>query len=379
MRVVMVSSLGEQCGVAAYTRALIGELASWTQVDLGGYPPLESARKRTVAARRVATGDVAHVQYHPDYCGSWRSPLRLLRFRAFLKRIRVPCVVTAHDVFLPLTRRPLGRRALRAFPHNVAVRPVVNGTRLGRTLRGGFLAAADHVIVHSEGVHEYLAGLGVPPERLSVLYPGIPDLPVEGSCSVRRARAWQERRLVTVFGFVTPHKGYEAVLDVVAGLPREVVLVIAGGARTVDHRNYARTLGDRIAAGPLRERVLITGYLDDPSAAALLRESDVIVLPYRPTGLSGTSYGLSVALAAERPVVASDTPYFREIAERHGAMSVYRPGELRQVLERALARGGQELAEARAFREEWRWKRVAERTHEIYERALSGRHGGSAP
>lgn len=374
----MLSSLGERCGVAAYTRALAGELASWTHVELAAYPPLGSGRKRAVAARQVAAHDLAHVQYHPDYCGCWRSPLRLLRFRAFLRRTRVPRVVTAHDVFLPLARQPLGRRALRAFAHNVAVRPVLNRTRLGRSVRGGFLAASDHVIVHSEGARECLEELGVPSQRLSVLYPGIPDLPPVGSYSLRRARGWQERRLVTVFGFVTPQKDYEAVLDVVAGMPRRVVVVIAGGARTVDHEKYVRALGAGIAAGPLRERAVITGYLDDVSAAAVLRESDAIVLPYRPTGQSGASYALSLALASERPVVASDTPYFREIAERRGAISVYGPGELNEALGRALARGGQEPTEARAFRAEWSWKRVAQRTHEIYEKVLSGSHGGPA-
>ncbi len=374
----MLSSLGEHCGVAAYTQALVGELAPWAQVELAGYPPLGSGRKRAAAARRVAAHDVAHVQYHPDYCGCWRSPLRLLRFWAFLRRIRVPRVVTAHDVFLPLARRPLGRGGFKAFAHNVALRPLLNSTGLGRSFRGRFLAAADHVIVHSKGVRECLEELGIPSGRLSVLYPGIPDLPPVGSYSLRRERRWQDRRLVTVFGFVTPQKDYEAVLDAVDGMPRRVVVVIAGGARTVDHEKHARALRDRIATGPLRERAIITGYLDDVSAAAVLRESDAIVLPYRPTGQSGTSYALSLALAAERPVVASDTPYFREIAEGHGAISVYGPGGLKEALARALARGGQEPAEARAFREEWRWKRVAQRTHEIYETALSGSHGDPA-
>jgi glycosyltransferase involved in cell wall biosynthesis len=379
VRVVMLSSLGEQCGVAAYTRALFGELTPWARVELAPYPSLEGRRRRALAARRVAAHDLAHVQYHPDYCGCWRSPLRLLRFRAFLRQTRVPRVVTAHDVFLPLAKRPLARRGSRAFAHNVAVRPALNHTRLGRSLRGGFLTAADHVIVHSERARECLQQLGVSSERLSVLYPGIPELPPAGGYSLRRARGWQERQLLTVFGFVTREKGYEALLDAVTRMPSRVVVAIAGGARTVDDERYARALGDRIAAGPLRERVIITGYLDDVGVAAVLRESDAIVLPYRPTGQSGTSYALSLALAAERPVVASDTPYFREIAERHGAIDVYGPGALGAALERALERGGREPAEARAFREEWRWKRVAQRTHEIYESVLSGARGSHAP
>lgn len=357
MRVVIVSSLEQRCGVAEYTRDFAHHLESLAQVWVVSYPLLTDPEDMAAKARRINQGDVVHVQYHPDYCGFWRTPLRLRRFLSFLKRIRIPLLITVHDLYPPkgLLGTCMTRAPLRKF------------------LLGKFLNVGGHLVVHAAGVKQFLESLGIKPEKISVLYPGVPDRSTESPYSIRTKMGWRGRKVVTVFGYVTPEKGYEVLLESLAKLPEDVVLVIAGGARDKGHERYVLDLKGHIAAGALRGRALITGYLDKGARDAVLRESDVLVLPYRNAALSGTSYALGVALAAERPIIASDTPYFREIEERYAAIKTFPQGDsaaLADALREALERGGVECTEAKLFRDTWGWQNVAEYTHEIYRRML---------
>ena len=47
------------------------------------------------------------------------------------------------------------------------------------------------------------------------------------SC-VTPVSAIEGKRVVTIFGYVTPNKGYEQTLKLLASLPQDVVLVVAG-------------------------------------------------------------------------------------------------------------------------------------------------------
>src|SRR3989338_2968119 len=102
MKVMMVSSMEQKCGVAEYTRALHKELDGLASMQLLSMPTMKSRKDVIAFADQINQGDVAHVQYDSDHCGFWRQPFRTHNFNYFLKSIRIPCIVTVHDLIYHL-------------------------------------------------------------------------------------------------------------------------------------------------------------------------------------------------------------------------------------------------------------------------------------
>lgn len=93
---------------------------------------------------------------------------------------------------------------------------------------------------------------------------------------------------------VTPLKGFDVLLDALAGLPGDSCTLDVAGSVTVEP-GFARAMQAR--ARELRVPVIFHGVLDGEPLKALLRESDVLAIPsyYEGFGISfleGMGYGL---------------------------------------------------------------------------------------
>lgn len=171
-------------------------------------------------------------------------------------------------------------------------------------------------------------------------------------------------RTVFFLGRHEPRKGLAVLLDAMAELPPDVHLWVAGtGSQTEQLRH--RTSGD--------ERIEWLGRIDDEEAAARLRAADVFCAPSR----HGESFGVVLleAMAAATPVVASDLPGYRTVAE-HATHALLVPPDdatslaaaLRAVLDDpALASRLSDAGEGRAA--EYAMDKLAERYVALYERA----------
>jgi phosphatidylinositol alpha-mannosyltransferase len=122
----------------------------------------------------------------------------------------------------------------------------------------------------------------------------------------------------TIF-FIGRHeerKGLAVLLDAVADLPGDVRLGVAGdGPQTAALQ--ARTAGD--------ERIEWLGRVTDEEAAARLRGADVFCAP----SLHGESFGVVLleAMAAGVPIVASDLPGYRNVANPEVHAVLVEPGD----------------------------------------------------
>jgi len=367
----MMSSVRQKCGVADYTRDLARDLGSLADVRLAPCPDVTSdCRQALHQIHREA--DLLHIQYHPDFFGTWRTPSIVFAFDSFLRRVRVPIVLTIHDHFSPRIEARSHPSKIRGAIFNWFVLPLINRTAYGRFVRGGFLKHARHLIVHSGGMKIALQEFGVRPESVSVLYPGVPILPDSSGIAIREIWGIDKgKRIVTLFGFVRPLKGIEIALQALVGIP-EAVLLIAGGAPDGAGEEYVTSLSSLSESLGIKERVKVTGYLAPQDAAAALVGSDAIVLPY-PETLTSASYALSYAAAAGRPLVVSDSPFFKEIQLRYNAFTVFRAGD-----QEALASAVQDVlaedrnkAGAEEFRKNESWSNTAARTFEIYRKILA--------
>jgi glycosyltransferase involved in cell wall biosynthesis len=160
---------------------------------------------------------------------------------------------------------------------------------------GALLSRAEAVLVHSEELGALART--VVKERAQVVVADIPPhLPAFPVRQVAADDAEPFNRLL-FFGTVRPYKGLDVLLQALATVP-DIELVVAG-----DIWSGGGSLRDQISQLGLRERVTIRpSYVPGPEVAALFRDVDALVLPYR----AGTaSQNVLLAHSMGVPVIAT--------------------------------------------------------------------------
>lgn len=367
MQVIFISPWKIECGVTEYAQALKKELDALADVQMIRVPTTRDRKVLLALAGQINKGDIAHIHFSQDFYGSWRYPLILHSFMFFLKHIRIPVVITVHDLTYDLSFLKINGMSLKRIFYNTVIVPFINWTPYGRFLCGRFLDAADQIIVHVNADKLSLQSLNIDAQKISLLYPGVPDIQTPNNESIREELGLKGRRLISIFGFIRPHKGYETVITIMRQLPEDVVLIIAGGLRDEGYSLYLAKLEALISSLGLQDRVKITGYLDNDRILSVLSASEVILLPYILP--RAASYALSYAIAARRPVITSNTTFFSEIEQKYSAIKTFKitdPQAIARIISEALDCHGQEAQGAAEYRKIWSWKNVAEKTYKIY-------------
>ncbi|GBC97602.1 Alpha-D-kanosaminyltransferase [bacterium HR17] len=309
MHLAMVTSWRVPCGIARYTEELVGALQQLPNCQvtvLPAGPQVWQADGRKVGwwwersywcevARYANDADLVHVQFAPHFFGGFRPLRNLLPF--FLSRLRRPTVVTVHEVdvtghsFQGAFKRWMQRRWWRAC----LVRRLIATTHF---------------------VAEQLRRLGY--EAVTVIPMWVPALPHRPSTQAAKERLGVTDKFVLVaFGFIGARRNYEMLLEALPQLPKDTLLVLAGGPHPLDRSGYYARLMQRLSEHPLRQRVFVTGYLPDEAVDEWLAAADVVLAPFQQ--LSGSA-SVMRALAHEKPIIASDLPPLRELAEASGAL-----------------------------------------------------------
>ncbi|MFT4240939.1 MAG: FkbM family methyltransferase [Acidovorax sp.] len=156
------------------------------------------------------------------------------------------------------------------------------------------------VTISRANVQDVSRLLGVPPERISMVYNGVTALPAAREVDVKLP----ERPFLVFLGSDDHHKNLDIVLQAYAQLRDEAVdLVMIGDNRTCEPK--VRALG-------LQERVHFLGKLDDGSVGYVLSRAKALVFPslYEGFGLPP----LEAALLGT-PSLCSDRPAMNEIID----------------------------------------------------------------
>jgi len=241
----------------------------------------------------------------------------------------VPFVVTVHDLIHLRNPNPLAvlyarqmiGRAVRKSRRVLTVSETVK-----REIVSTFGCADDHVVVTPNGVDERFSPLGPAAEGRYFLYAGNDK----------------------------PHKNVDVLVDAIAHVDG-ASLVLTGGAF------------DRFRE---RERVIISGFVDDSELAALYRGAIALVMPSREEG-----FGLPAleAMASGCAVITSNAPALVEItadAALHAdANAASIADSMRRIasdesLRRTLASRGIERAKT------FSWTRCADVTRGAYRAAI---------
>lgn len=227
------------------------------------------------------------------------------------------------------------------------------------------LSRGAHVVTPSRTVAEQVREhYDLPEERVTATPLGVdaawfsasPPVPGAPGAAGPAAAAAAGDYLVFV-GSLDPRKNLPRLLEAHDRLRRRVqhapTLVLAGPAgREQDLQG--------------RDGVHLTGWLDDEDLRGVVAGARALVLPSLDEG-----FGLPVleALAAGRPVVASDIPAVREVAGPHAVTAP--PGDveaLSAALEEVLDLPDDDAARAtrRAWAARWTWDRCADLTVDAY-------------
>lgn len=372
LTVGMLSSVGDRCGIAAYTRSLVHALKPLADVTV---EPITEGKQDLAhyqaQADRLNAFDVIHVQHEHSFWGGIlpnHSAWWILRY--LLKK---PVVLTAHTTTslrellrVPTERRPLHRIAKellllrRGYRDSVEAAPFITG----------------RCIVHTRAGGEELVARGANPKYIHVIPAGVPEplpAPTNGM-AFREKFGLVGKRLVSLFGYIAPNKGYELALQIVPELPRDTVLVIAGGARTSDMAAYTAELSSQIRKAHLENRVVITNYLPEMEVAEAMAASEVVIAPH--TYATG-SYSIMIPLAYGKPVVASDMACFVEIKDQAPCLALFHAGDPQDflttlnsvlngsTLQQQMSRMASEYAQSHS------WREVARETVTVYQEAIA--------
>jgi polysaccharide biosynthesis protein PslF len=293
------------CGLATFTAALRGAMADERGskeglgvVSLGDARP-EKSRPEVIlqhvngdrsslkrAIRVLNRHDIVFFQHEYGIYGGPDGAEIL----DFLSDLEVPTIVTLHTVLDKPT--PSQKRILEWIVDLAGQTVVMSDTAL-RRLRDRYDVDVDGVTMVPHGA---MPGLAMP------------------------SAATGPRPVALTWGLIGPGKGLETALDAFATLkdlqplPRYVIL-----GKT--HPKVQAAQGDSYLDG-LKAKVHALGleavvefdhrYLDTDSLAAEVRRADIVLLPYESTE-QVTSGVLVEALAAGKPVVATDFPHAVEM------------------------------------------------------------------
>jgi glycosyltransferase involved in cell wall biosynthesis len=255
--------------------------------------------------------------------------------------------------------------------------PTYRGTRLGDLAARAerwLLTRADAVLVVSDALRDYVAGLGVPSGRIHTVPNGVDEAlfrPDTAESGVRKRFDLGAGPLLGFVGGMRPWHGVEVLPALLGRLARrhpDLRLVIVGDGPL--RGELERELRER----DLARAVIFTGSVPHEDVPALIRQFDVALAPYpvleHPFYYSPLK--LFEYMACGAPVVAAALGQISEVVQDGETGLLYQPGDdeaLATACNRLLAdpalgrRLGQ--AAARQVHQRYTWNHIAARVAEV--------------
>ncbi|MFA6216191.1 MAG: glycosyltransferase [Candidatus Omnitrophota bacterium] len=365
-------------GIADYSQHLVTSLkrcgVSIKIAKLGFY--IDDKSYYQALAKSIEGVDVCHVQFNYVYFNG-ELPYRN-RFLYFLENVKVPVIMTAHEV------RPSYKPGQGGFNGDVK-KFIFNHTLLfwntwSHLYHKVVYSRVNKIIVHTR-CQQIMVNPFVDSREKIVLIPhGIPEFSrfesLMAKAQAKKKLGLEDKAVVTIFGFINKKKGYELILDILPQLPPEVIFFIAGGCMTDNSidQEYYQGLLKIIAQKKLQERVRISGYIQEHEIPDIAAATDICLAPFSSTSASGA---LSLCIGYHKPIVASDIDVHREVNERIPCLELFRHDDAADVREKimGLLRNQERLSELIELTKEYSARfscfHIAEKTLEVYQEVLS--------
>lgn len=253
------------------------------------------------------------------------------------------------------------------FPETMASQPLP--VRVGWRTNFPKLSKSTAVIAISQATKDDLVRLlGIEPDRVHVIYPGIDhDLfnPARAGDAARRrevlARYGIAGRFLLYVGDSEWRKNLRRVLEALAGTGDDLKIVLAGKRALTD-----TTLHGWIEELSLRERVITPGYVPDADLPLLYGDAIAFVFP---SLYEGFGFPIAEAMACGCPVISSNVSSMPEVAgEAALLVNPLSVAEIRAAMARVLTDNTlrERMAEA-GLRQavQFSWPRAARETLDV--------------
>lgn len=222
----------------------------------------------------------------------------------FLKHLQKPVVTTCHTV---LQNPNSGQK--KAFKKTAALSQAM-------------------VVMNSLAISFMTDIYEIPRTKIHLIPHGVSETEYKEPFYYKQQLQMQDRFLTLTFGFLSPNKGIEIMLEalpaVVDKYP-EVLYIVLGITHPVEKKHngetYRRRLESLVKELDLARNVLfIDAFVDDKSMDCFVGAADLVVCPYH-SGGQITSGVLSIALSKGKAIIS--TPYLHAkeaLAEGRGIM-----------------------------------------------------------
>jgi glycosyltransferase involved in cell wall biosynthesis len=228
-------------------------------------------------------------------------------------------------VLLGATKLAGGRVMLHLHAAQLVQSHATTG-RLGKALLRWMFHSADHCVVLGDVWRRWVVDtFGVRPNRVGVIYNGVPATTLKPRTSSREGRF----RLLFV-GNLLERKGVKDLLHALASpgiAARDIVLTMAGGGPVDTYREMAIRLG-------VGDRVTFTGWVSQDDARSLMVNSDALILPAYDEGLPLV---ILEALASRTPVICTPVGSIPEVLEDRRTALFVAPGDQEEIAAAILA------------------------------------------
>lgn len=345
IKVLHLTTWEEICGIATYTNNLIKsleKLGTYNEVypinrcNLE-YSSLDEIKSYFAKFCHIAKDfDVIHIQHeHGFFHGSYPFDKAIDIFHEILvslKKQNKKVIVTFHTD--PIFIQPISKifkEGQRQFAKNISntIQTIKWRTKIAPMFssnKNTFIA-----IVHTKKSRLNLINSGFHPQSIQIIKHGICPRSSESYLQLSknecksRIGIHDNKKLISMFGFISKYKGYEVAIQALKYLPSKYHLAIIGG--THPHQKTDNTVDEilkLITELELTDRVRITGFVEFEVLDLFHSATDICIAPYLSSTLSASG-ALTWALNSGKPIIASKIPAFYELNQDANCMLMITP------------------------------------------------------
>jgi len=189
------------------------------------------------------------------------------------------------------------------------------------------------VVLGKPGVYILLKQYGVEPSKVKYIHLGVYTSRAEEPTKEevekfkRKFNIKENVKIITLFGFPYPSKGYHYVVNALPEVIKEcenLVLVIAGGLPDVGDINSLRKYFSDLKNMPrelgIENHVIFTGFLPWNDLNALFNITDLFVFPYEKR--VNASASLNSVISYLKPIIVSESPLFDDLRDLKAVITV---------------------------------------------------------
>lgn len=357
INVTIVTTWNTRCGIASYSKYLVSQLQHYVNINVAEVTNQSTMNPlffiKTVSLTRKDC-DIIHFQ---DGIYSMKGTI----FLSILSRI----------IIRSLPNRPLVVSTMHELvpdePHTQQIGQILckKTIKLIKSLVNHLIViTSDYLIVHT--CESQIIVKGLYHKESSVIPHGSPEPIFMDKNYCKSKLNLDGHRILCIFGYIEPYKGYDTIIDILPNLPQDVILLIAGGSKK--DTPLLQKLRNNAAKDP---KIRITGYISDADLPTILNAVDIFLFPYQRITQSGP---LALALAYEKPIITSDLVAFREIKEKYNCIEIAKdPNEYIEYITQTICDSPKKsklLESINRYNEDTNWKSVAKQHYTLYKRVL---------